>query len=116
TRRHFFMSRPITLDSEHPAPVIIDGQQLLTIPQAGDFLQVNDYTVRRMISRGELKAVKFGRNIRIKTTDLLRALNPVHNATDYLVRGAHVAKPACPREQLPHGGRISGDTRQRSMP
>ncbi len=85
------MSRPISLEAEHPAPVIIDGQQLLTIPQAGDFLQVNDYTVRRMISRGELKAVKFGRNIRIKTTDLLKALKPVTNATDYLGGGAHVA-------------------------
>lgn len=76
------MSHALSLEAERPAPLVIDGQQLLTIPQAGDFLQVNEYTVRRMISRGELKAVRFGRNIRIKAADLLKALKPVTNAAD----------------------------------
>lgn len=82
------MSHAISLEAERPAPLVIDGQQLLTIPQAGDFLQVNDYTVRRMISRGELKAVRFGRNIRIKAADLLKALKPVTSAAD--LRGGDV--------------------------
>lgn len=76
------MSRPLATGPERPDTVIIDGQQLLTILQAGEFLQVNEYTVRRMISRGELKAVRFGRNIRIKASDLLKALRPVTNAAD----------------------------------
>lgn len=79
------MSHQTTLETPRPAPVILDGQQLLTISQAAEFLQVADLTVRRLISRGDLKAVRLGRNIRIKGSDLLKALKPVTNAP--LLRG-----------------------------
>jgi len=53
----------------------------LTIPQVAQQLQVNDYTVRRMISKGQLKAVRVGRLIRIRPDDLNRALRPVTSLT-----------------------------------
>ena len=37
----------------------------LTVPQAAKVLQVSDVTVRRMIDRGELRARRCGRLIRI---------------------------------------------------
>lgn len=43
----------------------------LTIPQAADALQVSDPTIRRMISRGDIEARRFGpRLIRINPESL----------------------------------------------
>lgn len=49
----------------------------LSIPQAAETLGCSDHTIRRMISRGELRAVRFGRLIRIAPSALQRAGRPV---------------------------------------
>lgn len=51
--------------------------QLLTLEQVAERLNCSIYTARRMVSRGELKAVRVGRLIRIKPSDLERAMRPV---------------------------------------
>jgi len=57
-----------------------EASEYLTISQVAgpDWLNCSDDTVRRMIARGELKAVRIGpRLIRIRRADLLRAMRPV---------------------------------------
>lgn len=49
----------------------------LTIPQVAEYLACSTYTVRRMISRGELRAIRVGRLIRIRSEDLARVGKPV---------------------------------------
>lgn len=49
----------------------------LTIPQAGEVLALSPTTIRRMIQRGELKAHRAGRAIRIKSSEIERALKPI---------------------------------------
>lgn len=49
----------------------------LTLEQAAERLACSPYTVRRMIARGELKAARYGRLIRIHPRDLERAGRPV---------------------------------------
>ncbi len=51
--------------------------QLLTLEQVAERLNCSTYTVRRMISRGELKASRFGRLIRVHPDDVRRAGRPV---------------------------------------
>lgn len=53
------------------------AEPLLTVEQAAERLNCSTYTVRRLISRGQLRAVRAGRLIRIKPRDLERALRPV---------------------------------------
>lgn len=54
--------------------------QYLSVQTAADRLDCSPITIRRMISRGELKASRFGRLIRITETDLAKAARPVTNA------------------------------------
>ncbi len=57
----------------------------LTIPQTAEYLQCSNDTVRRMISRGELKASRFGpRMIRIDPLDLEKVRKPVTNIAEVL--------------------------------
>lgn len=49
----------------------------LTVAQTAQTLSCSTDTVRRMISRGELRARRFGRLIRIAADDLGRAGRPV---------------------------------------
>ena len=44
--------------------------QLLTLQQVADRLQVSLSTIRRMVDRGDLPFVKVGRNIRVRPEDL----------------------------------------------
>ena len=44
--------------------------QLLTLPQVADRLQVSMSTVRRLISDQKLKVVRVGRNLRVRPEDL----------------------------------------------
>lgn len=46
--------------------------QLLTLPQVADRLQVSMSTVRRRIAAGELPVVAIGRNYRVRPADLDR--------------------------------------------
>lgn len=56
-----------------------------TVNQAAEYLNCSHWTVRRMISRGEIKAVRIGSLIRINPADILKAAKPVTNAP--LLRG-----------------------------
>jgi len=44
--------------------------QLLTLQQVADRLQVSMSTVRRLVDAGKLKAVRIGRNLRVRPEDL----------------------------------------------
>lgn len=56
---------------------------LLTIPQAAEALGVCDFSIRRMIWRGELRHVRIGRALRIRRDDLQSWIeeNTVRNGT-----------------------------------
>jgi len=45
--------------------------QLVTVAEAASRLAVHEDTVRRLIARGELRAAKFGRNVRIEEGELV---------------------------------------------
>ncbi|MFC7581575.1 helix-turn-helix domain-containing protein [Schaalia naturae] len=53
------------------------ARDFLSVDEAAAIFGVSSKTVRRMISRGELRAKKFGTLIRISRTDLDRAGRPV---------------------------------------
>jgi excisionase family DNA binding protein len=57
----------------------------LTIQQVADELQVHPATVRRMISRGDLRAYRYGASqvIRIDRADLNKLRRPVTTLADY---------------------------------
>ena len=44
--------------------------QLLTLQQVADRLQVSMSTVRRLAAKGKLKTVRIGRNLRVRPEDL----------------------------------------------
>ena len=44
--------------------------QLLTLQQVADRLQVSMSTVRRLVDAGKLKTVRIGRNLRVRPEDL----------------------------------------------
>lgn len=60
-------------------PHPVDLEPTLTIPQLAQRWQCSPDSVRRMIARGELKAVRIGRLIRIRPADVARAERPVTN-------------------------------------
>lgn len=49
--------------------------QLLTLQQAADRLQISMSTIRRLINAGKLQAVRIGRNLRIRPADLEAYIN-----------------------------------------
>ena len=63
--------------------------QLITIEVAAERLSCSHWTIRRMISRGEIPAYRFGkaRMIRIDPRDLDRIKRPVTNAADLVGAG-----------------------------
>lgn len=48
----------------------MNQDQLLTLQQVADRLQVSMSTVRRLVDAGKLKAVRIGRNLRVRPEDL----------------------------------------------
>lgn len=61
-----------------PAP------ELLTIAETAKYLGVHDHTIRRMISRGELRAYRYGSKlIRIDLADLTKTRAPVTPTAAY---------------------------------
>ena len=66
-----------------------NAPNLFTIASAAEYLDCAEITVRRMVSRGDLKAHRVGRMIRIKEQDLLRAIKPATNA--HFLRGGDAA-------------------------
>jgi len=57
-------------------------QNLLRISDVAERLNVHTATVRRMIQRGELPAVKIGKNVRVQPADL-----------DAYIQAAHIKTP-----------------------
>ena len=55
----------------------VDAHNLITLEEAGKRLDCSPKTVRRQVADGTLKAVRFGRLIRIRPSDLEKALKPV---------------------------------------
>ncbi|MFG0328577.1 MAG: helix-turn-helix domain-containing protein [Phycisphaerales bacterium] len=47
-----------------------ESPRLVTYQQAADLLQVSDRTVWTLVDRGEIRAVRFGRAVRIDVRDL----------------------------------------------
>jgi len=47
----------------------------LTVKEVGAQLRVSDRTIRRLIARGQLEAVRLGRSVRIAPSSLERMLN-----------------------------------------
>lgn len=71
------------------------GANTLTAPEyvsiayaAEQVLDCHHSTVRKMIAKGELKAYRVGRLIRIKRSDLEKQLKPVTGAAAYVGGGA----------------------------
>ena len=52
------------------------GQDLLTAQEAADLLKVKKATVYEMVKRGQIPAVKIGKQVRIARGDLERMLTP----------------------------------------
>lgn len=57
-------------------------QKLLRISEVAERLNVHTATVRRLIERGELQAVRIGKNIRVQPADL-----------DAYIQAAHITNP-----------------------
>lgn len=55
-------------------------EKYLTRQDAAELLNVSTDTVRRLIARGELKAYKVGRAIRIDPADLRRVCKPIRTS------------------------------------
>lgn len=79
--------------SPSPGP---DPAELLTMAYvADDVLHCSQDTVRRMVARGELTAVRIGpRLIRIRRRDLERAMRPVTRIDLVTAGGGHVGAHA----------------------
>ncbi len=58
-------------------------ERLLKIKEAAEFLAVNPETVRRLIRKGKLKAVKIGRLWRIRKEDIEALTDGVQNWTEW---------------------------------
>lgn len=69
----------------------IEVRTYLTIAQTAEALSCSPDSVRRLISRGELPAYRFGRLIRIEAADIAQAGRPV--ARQRRTRPAPVDKP-----------------------
>jgi excisionase family DNA binding protein len=55
----------------------LDGSSLLTAHEAADLMRCHEKTVRRMIQRGELRAVKFAGRWLLHPSDLPTASTPL---------------------------------------
>lgn len=60
----------------------MDDRKLLTVEQLAERLAVNPMTVRRMVNRGQLPAVRIGRAIRFKPADVDAFLESVRVVKD----------------------------------
>jgi len=56
----------------------------LTIPEVAQELSLSTKTIRKQIAYGELKAHRFGRAIRVKRSDLEKAMKPIKTVANIL--------------------------------
>jgi len=54
----------------------VDGEKLLTIPKAADYLGVSHMTIRRYIDAGRLHPIKPGRDYLIERDELVALQRP----------------------------------------
>ena len=52
------------------APTTFEEDRLWTVQDVMELLQVSRRTVERLIENGELRAIKFGRNVRFRREDV----------------------------------------------
>ncbi len=52
-----------------------NGGRLLTVAEVADTLRVSSMTVYRMIKSGELRAIRVGKNYRVRESDVNRYLS-----------------------------------------
>lgn len=57
-------------------------KKLLTVNELADILSVNQLTIRRMVKRGQLVAVRIGRAVRFDPADIDAYLATVRTGTD----------------------------------
>lgn len=57
----------------------MNNREILTIEQVAEFLQLNYYTVYRMVTAGKIPASKIGRTWRIFRKDVLKYLEEQKN-------------------------------------
>lgn len=79
----------------------------LTVPEVAEALSCSPDTVRRLIARGEMRAVRFGRLIRIASGEIARAGRPVSR----LSRSREVVAIPASKDRAP-SGRRPGETWQ----
>ena len=77
------------------SPATTDAPTLLTYKQAAEILQVSDRTVWQLVKDGQLRAVRFGRTVRIDRQDL-----------DAFIEAAKAHDCGAPVGEEPHPHRI----------
>ena len=65
----------------------MDDRKLLTVDQLAEKLAVNPLTVRRMVQRGQLTAVRIGRAVRFDPVDVDAFLASVKVGKDGIQEG-----------------------------
>jgi excisionase family DNA binding protein len=82
-------------DGDRPAPA---DSEFLTVGDVADSLRVHPQTVRAWIARGDLRAIRIGRTVRVRQADFqamlkrARILSPIHSASPDAGDRARVAR------------------------
>ncbi len=88
--------------AEHAEP----AETFLTVAEVAEMLKLNQQTVRNWIDQGSLPALRVGRRVRIKQSDLQRILDESYSSGGAGKRGA-VASPSPSAEDF-WGGEAVG--------
>lgn len=67
--------------------------ELYTVQETAQMLKVSPVTVRRYIASGRLRAVRVGRNVRVRMEAIERFVTPVAPQTDELETAEEESKP-----------------------
>jgi excisionase family DNA binding protein len=78
-------------------------ESFLTVADVAEMLKLNQQTVRNWIDQGSLPALRVGRRVRIKRSDLERVLEE-----GYMSGGATATQPAGPSAEDFWGGETVG--------
>ena len=68
--------------------------ELLTVNEAAEMLNLHEITIRRHIKQGRLRAVKVGRQVRIRREDLEEFMKPVCLERPFLKISPALASPS----------------------
>lgn len=60
---------------QNKSPIIYDSQNLYSVEEVAEYLQVSTETVRRYCRTGKIKATKLGNTYRIRRSDVEKLLN-----------------------------------------